>query len=231
VRGAPRGASSCRAVKREALVVTGVRKVLRGREVLRGCDLRIEPGTVAWLSGANGAGKTTLLRIAAGLLRADAGSVALGDMGPERDRRRFARSVGFLPAGDRALQPRLSVRENVLFAARMALLDGGEARRAVADVLERIGLAELASRRTDRLSLGQRQRVRLAASLVHRPKVLLLDEPYTSLDGQGLGALGAILDEQAAAGGAAVWASPEVEGGRLRADVAVRIDGGVTTAP
>jgi molybdate transport system ATP-binding protein len=145
----------------------------------RSFDLRVwlelKTETVA-LVGPSGAGKTSLLRALAGLEHPTGGRIVLGDevwldvsrrldLAPER------RRVGYLPQ-DYALFPHLSVAGNVRFAAR----------RDRTDILERVGVAHLASARPAQLSGGERQRVALARALAREPEVLLLDEPFAALD-------------------------------------------------
>lgn len=191
--------------------------------VLDGVDLELPPGTVLGVRGRNGAGKTTLLRIAAGLITPDSGSVELGGVGPERDRRAFHRRVGFVSAGSTALYARLTVDNHLELFARMALLPKsglGEARtRAIAD----FELDELRGRRVDRLSSGQRQRLRLALGFLHGPDVALLDEPETSLDEEGSAVLSAVVAALRARGGAVIVCSPTGTLERIDADRHCRI--------
>jgi ABC-2 type transport system ATP-binding protein len=183
------------------------------RPVLTGVSLSLDPGTIGWLGGPNGAGKTTLLRIAAGLLVPDAGSIVLNGLDPERDRRAYRRHVGFLSAGDRGLYARLTAVQNLEFWAGVALVPARERAGAIEAAVDRFELGELARRRVDRMSMGQRQRVRLAMTFLHCPTVALLDEPHTSLDDRGRGLLEAALAELSKRGGASLWCSPTVDDG------------------
>ncbi|HLY12028.1 MAG TPA: ABC transporter ATP-binding protein [Planctomycetota bacterium] len=142
-------------------------KRLGGREILRGLSLAVEPGEWIALLGPSGAGKTTLLRAIAGLVAPDAGRVLLdgrdaGSLAP-RDRR-----VGFV-FQDLALWPYLTVLEHLGSASSGALV-------------ERFGLRGMEEKRPDELSGGERQRLALARALACDPRVLLLDEPFSSLD-------------------------------------------------
>ena len=147
--------------------------------VLNGLSLSVRAGEVFGLLGANGAGKTTLMRMMVGLLRADGGTLAVHGESPSP---RQAAEVGYMPQLT-ALYQELSVRENVDFFARMY---GMSDRRSRAQAVEEaIGLVDLAPRSSDtilNLSGGMRQRVSLAIALVHRPPLLLLDEPTVGLD-------------------------------------------------
>lgn len=178
--------------------------------VLAGVDLRVEAGTTVAVTGANGAGKTTLLRIAAGLIAPARGEVTSLGLDPERDRRRYQSLVGFLSPGDRGLYARLTVRQQLEFWVRLALVPRADRAATMDAALERFSLAPLADRRVDRLSMGQRQRVRLALAFLHGPRLALLDEPATSLDDDGLELLASAARELTARGGAVIWCSPFV---------------------
>jgi ABC-2 type transport system ATP-binding protein len=186
----------------------------RGRNrwaVLRGIDLMVPPGSITGIGGRNGAGKTTLLRIATAILSPHAGSVTVDGIASDGSWREYHRRIGFLSAGDRGLYPRFSVRGHLEYCARIAFIPRSLRREAVDEGLIRFGLTELASRRADRLSQGPRQRLRLALTVVHRPKVLLLDEPRNSLDDEGLAMLSAAIEEVLARDGAVIWCSPAGE--------------------
>lgn len=190
------------------LVVTDVTKSWGERRVLRSVSLRVPAGVTAWVGGKNGVGKTTLLRIIAGLILAEDGDVKLDGLDPQEDRRAYQRRIAFLSAGDRGLYARLSVRQNLELWARLAFLRGAEARATIAGMIERFSLGELAEARVDRLSLGQRQRVRLSMAFLHDPRLVMLDEPVNSLDEDGVALLCAALADLNSRGGAAIWCSP-----------------------
>lgn len=190
------------------LVVSDVTKSWGARRVLRSVSFRVLPGVTAWVGGKNGVGKTTLLRIVAGLILAEEGDVKLDGLDPQRDRRAYQRKIAFLSAGDRGLYARLSVRQNLDLWARLAFLRGAEARATIAAMIERFSLEELAEARVDRLSLGQRQRVRLSMAFLHDPLLVMLDEPLNSLDEDGIALLCAALADLNSHGGLAIWCSP-----------------------
>jgi ABC-type multidrug transport system ATPase subunit len=218
------------AVDSPPLALSGIVKSWRGLSVLDGIDLALEPGSVTWLGGRNGAGKTTLLRIAAALILPDRGTTRVAGIDPERDRRSYQSRLGYLPAGNGGLYARLTVAGNLNFWAGMALLDRSRRLAAVDRALRRFGIEELRDRRVDRLSMGQRQRVRLAATLLHDPQVVLLDEPHASLDDDGLGLLRSVFEELTLAGGAALWCSPSRIGSDLRRDFEYVLEGGKVVA-
>jgi ABC-type multidrug transport system ATPase subunit len=208
------------------LVLCGISKRWGSAQVLDGLDLEVAAGSVVLVSGANGSGKTTLLRIAAGLIHADTGSLALDGLHPERDRRAYLARLGFLSAGDRSLYARLSGRRHLDLGARLALVPARARHRAVEQALDTFALTDFADRRVDRLSTGQRQRVRLAMTFVHRPDLVLLDEPTTSLDSDGLEILSAFLDRLKQHGGAAVWSAPQGVQAPYKADRELRLTEG-----
>ena len=141
----------------------------------------VEPGEVYGLLGPNGAGKTTTLRMLLGLLQASSGQASIAGFGSSRFPDEVKRRVG-LVAANSGLYPALSVRELLLFFAELYSVPDDEAMRELQHLTELLGLAELLDRRCANLSTGQRQRVVLARALIHRPPVMLLDEPTLGLD-------------------------------------------------
>ena len=190
------------------LVIAGVGKRWGKTTILDGIDLSLAPGTVTWISGGNGAGKTTLLRVVAGLITPDQGTVSIDGVRADLDRRGYQSRIGFLAAGNSGLYARLSVRRNLEFWASLALVPAAVRRTCVNRALERFALTELAARRADRLSLGQRQRVRLALTFLHAPQLVLLDEPSANLDDEGVATLLAAISEHTRGGGTSVWCAP-----------------------
>jgi ABC-type multidrug transport system ATPase subunit len=176
--------------------------------VLDAVDLALAPASTAAISGRNGAGKTTLLRIAAGLIGAEHGSVHVEGLEPIRDRTEYQRRIGFLAAGNSGLYARLKVEHHLDLWSRLALMPRRARRDAVEEALDLFALAPLCGRRVDRLSMGQRQRLRLALAFVHSPSVALLDEPATSLDEEGIALLQRALDSLKSRGGAALVCLP-----------------------
>ncbi|MFF3689702.1 ABC transporter ATP-binding protein [Streptomyces sp. NPDC002187] len=166
-----------------ALHVEGLTKSYgAGEPVLRGLELAVPAGALAALLGPSGCGKTTMLRIVAGFLRADAGTVRLGDRlltGPGVHLTPERRRIGIMPQ-EGALFPHLSVARNVAFG--LIGVDRAERRRITAEMLELVGLADYGDRMPHELSGGQQQRVALARALAPRPQLVLLDEPFNALD-------------------------------------------------
>ena len=147
---------------------------------LRGVDLRVEPGELAFLLGPSGGGKTTVLRCIAGLERGYEGSVLL-DGAPLDAKAPHERGVGML-FQEPALFPHLPVWRNVAFGMRYRGVPRREERSQALEWLRLVELAEKADAAVDALSGGQRQRVALARTLAARPRAVLLDEPLSALD-------------------------------------------------
>ena len=172
-------AEPARAARAQAVTITGVTKGFGSQPVLRGVDIEIPQGSVTAVLGSSGSGKTTLLRILAGFERADAGEITIGGTlmdGPGRHVAPQARKVGYVPQ-EGCLFPHLDVTGNVGFG-----LPRAQRAKRVPEMLELTGLADLAGRYPHQLSGGQQQRVALARALAPDPALLLLDEPFSSLD-------------------------------------------------
>ena len=195
--------------------------------VLQGVDLQLAPGTVTCVGGRNGAGKTTLLRIGTGILAPDKGSVTIDGVTSNGNWREYHHGIGFLSAGDRGLYNRFSVRGHLEFATRLALVTRADRRPLVDQALLAFGLADLAKRRAERLSQGQRQRLRLALAVVHRPQVLFLDEPRNSLDEEGLAMLVDAIEDVLARRGTVLWSSPAGESQPIAFDRSFVIENGL----
>jgi ABC-2 type transport system ATP-binding protein len=194
--------------------------------VLDDVSLTLHAGEVTWVGGRNGAGKTTLLRLAAGILMPQRGSVRMGELTPSSKRGLYRRQIGFLSAGDRSLQARMRVRQQLDFWARLAYVPR-ERRRELVDIsLQRFGLDEFAERRVDRMSQGQRQRIRLAMAFLHEPIVLLLDEPRNSLDDDGYRLLSEQIERAASEGATVLWCSPRGEDRVLASDTGYTLEDG-----
>ncbi len=193
------------------LAVEGLCKHWRGRPTptLDDLDLDLYPGDVALVTGRNGAGKTTLLRIIGGLVAPDRGEVRLDGMALGTRRRAYQRQIGLLTPGDRGLYARVTVARHLDLWARLALLDAQARAAAIRSVHAGFDLEEIADLRVDQLSMGQRQRVRLALVFLHAPRLVLLDEPATSLDLEALELVRRAVDDLARRGGMCLLVAPE----------------------
>jgi ABC-2 type transport system ATP-binding protein len=182
----------------------------RGGAGIHGLELAVAPGEVHAIVGLNGAGKTTLMRLLLGMLRPDRGEVRIDGVdirkaGPETWRR-----VGHLVDHPLAY-PELDARANLHAAARLHGLGRREAAAAVDAVIAEFDLARYADVRTSRLSLGNRQRVGLAAALLHDPQVTVLDEPTSALDPSGVILLRESLLRRVAAGAGVLVSSHHLD--------------------
>ena len=162
------------------VAVTGLHKAFGTHPVLTGVDLEVPAGSLTAILGPSGSGKTTLLRLLAGFDRADAGTIIIGDVvvdGPSVHTAPERRRIGYVPQ-EGSLFPHLTVEANVGFGLATRERRGGK----VASMLETVGLGGFGKRYPHQLSGGQQQRVALARALAIEPAVVLLDEPFASLD-------------------------------------------------
>lgn len=163
------------------LVASGLAKKFAGRLVLSWIDLTLAPGEIVHLLGANGAGKTTLLHCLGGRQPPSAGELYWLGESPQR-RPDLRRHVG-LATHEAALYPELTAHENLLFAARMSGLS--QPLEHVARMFAALRLFPELDQPAGRLSQGLRQRIALGRAVIHRPAIVLFDEPFSSLDADG----------------------------------------------
>src|ERR1700686_299099 len=174
---------------------------------LDGLSFTVPPGQVFGFLGPNGAGKTTAMRAVFELISLDAGVVRWkGEPVTSSDRRRF----GYMPE-ERGLYPGMGVVEQIEYLARLHGVPATDARPAALHWLERLGVADRATSKLETLSLGNQQRVQLAAALVHDPELLVLDEPLSGLDPVGVDAISTVLVEQAASGRGVLFSSHQLD--------------------
>ena len=205
------------------LDAVGLERAFGALRVLRGLDVRVRAGEALVVAGPNGAGKTTLLRVLAGLARPSSGEVRVlgARLGPSNPDAR--RPIGFVSHRS-MLYDDLTVRENVVLAARLYGLPdpGAAAERALAAV----GLDGRDDERPRHLSRGLLQRASIARALVHGPRLLLLDEPFTSLDAPAAERLRELLADRLAVGLALVLVTHHLdEAWQLASRVAVLAGG------
>jgi ABC-2 type transport system ATP-binding protein len=182
------------------LSVSGLVKSYGGRRALDGFDLTVRPGEIAGLVGRNGAGKTTFVEVVTGLVRPDAGRVAVAGVDALREPRAARRMLGVAPQ-DQALYLSATVREHLELFGALA----GVRRPAVAATADELQLTDVLDRRVGRLSGGQRRRTQAACALVADPAVLLLDEPTVGADPTTRRALLDAVRRRADAGAAVVY--------------------------
>jgi len=175
-----------------AVAVEDLSKRFGRTRALERVTLRVDPGAALAVFGANGAGKTTLLRLCATLLRPSAGKIELFGMNADERGPSVRRRLGFV-GHESLLYPDLSPQENLSFYARLFRLPDAEER--VGALLAQMGLEGWVNRPVRTLSRGLAQRCALARALLHRPDLLILDEPYSGLDVAAADRLESILDE------------------------------------
>ena len=194
---------------------------------LAGVDLTVEPGEIVLVRGPNGAGKTTLLRLCAGLVRPEAGSVEVLGHDLVHERRSVRRRVALLGHA-MGLYDDLTVVQNVRFWARAAGLSAEEATDRVGVAMVRLGVAErLFGQPVHTLSAGQRRRASLAALVVRRPELWLMDEPHAGLDQAGRDVVDVLIGDAVASGATVLVSSHELDRVAVLGPRVVTIAGGV----
>jgi len=207
------------------LRVEGLRKSYGAVAALRGVDLEVPAGEIVSLLGRNGAGKSTLVSIVAGLRRADAGSVTIAGLDVLKHARAARRVIGVAPQ-DIGIYPIVSVRQNLRLFAELAGLPRRAVAASIRDVAEAMRLEDLLDRLAGQLSGGQKRRLHTAMALLHRPRLLMLDEATAGADVESRAHLLDMVRELAAQGSAVLYSTHylhEVE--TLDASV-VLLDGG-----
>ncbi|QOR47359.1 ATP-binding cassette domain-containing protein [Trueperella pecoris] len=190
-----------------SLEIKELRKAFGKTQALDGMDFTVHPGEVYGFVGSNGAGKTTTMRIILGILNADTGDVLNnGKALTFADRQHF----GYMPE-ERGLYPKMKVGEQLIYFAKLHGLSDADARKAMEYWTERLGVHMRRGDEVQALSLGNQQRVQLAAALVHDPSILVLDEPFSGLDPLAVTDMSAVLREKAASGATVVFSSHQLD--------------------
>jgi ABC-2 type transport system ATP-binding protein len=185
-----------------ALVVRNLSKSF-GRKIVEGLDLTIAPGEFYALLGPNGAGKTTTLRMIAGLMRPDGGSISVFGRDVLADPLSAKEVMAWLP-DEPLLYDRLSPMEYLEFVSGLWRVEPGTAKARAEELLETLGLWAHRNERCEGFSRGMKQKTVLAGALIHEPKFLLLDEPFTGLDAASARLVKEMLNQRAAAGAAVI---------------------------
>lgn len=162
---------------------------------LNGIDLEVGQGQFFSLLGPNGAGKTTTVRILCTLLLPDAGTCHVAGYDVVKDQRAVRRNIGVSIRGERSVYWKLTGRQNLEYFASLYGLSSAETRKRIGEIGEAVDLADRLDDFVEHYSMGMKQRLAIGASLIHRPPVLVLDEPTIGLDPNGARALRSLLKE------------------------------------
>jgi ABC-2 type transport system ATP-binding protein len=208
------------------LQVKTISRSFGDHQVLDRLSFDVRPGRMTGFLGANGSGKTTTMRIILGVLAPHGGTVTWrGEPVTQAVRQRF----GYMPE-ERGLYPKMKVAEQVVWLGQLHGLSLADAKASTARLLDKLELTERAGDRLEALSLGNQQRVQVAAALVHDPDVLILDEPFSGLDPIAVDTVLAVLRERAAAGMPVLFSSHQLAVVERLCDDLVIISGGVIKA-
>ena len=211
----------------DVLHVDAVSRSFGDRQVLKDVSFSVGAGRMTGFVGANGAGKTTTMRIILGVLAADAGRVTWRGAPLDRPaRQRF----GYMPE-ERGLYPKMTVTDQIVYLGQLHGMSRADAHRRTAELLDRLGLGERAGDQVEKLSLGNQQRVQVAAAIVHDPEVLVLDEPFSGLDPLAVETVLGVLRDRAAAGAPVLFSSHQLDlVERLCDDLVIIADGMIRAA-
>ncbi|MEU6641853.1 ATP-binding cassette domain-containing protein [Saccharomonospora sp. NPDC046836] len=188
------------------LQVSTISRSFGEHRVLDGVSFEVQPGRMTGFLGANGSGKTTTMRIILGVLAAHGGTVTWqGKPVTQAVRQRF----GYMPE-ERGLYPKMRIAEQIAWFAQLHGLSRAAARRNTDDLLEKLELTERANDKLEALSLGNQQRVQIAAALVHEPAALILDEPFSGLDPIAVETVLGVLRERAVGGVPVLFSSHQL---------------------
>jgi ABC-2 type transport system ATP-binding protein len=207
-----------------AVEAHGLVKRFEGAKAVDGVDIAVPTGSIYGVLGPNGAGKTTILRMLLGIIEPDVGwRKLLGESKPMR----AAPRVGYLPE-ERGLYPSMTAREAVAFLGALRGLPLAEGRRRAATLLDEAGLGEAASKPIRALSKGMAQTVQLLGTIVHKPRLLVLDEPFSGLDAINQQRLEGLIRVQVAEGATVLFSTHVIaHAERLCERISVISKGGV----
>ncbi|HZK06263.1 MAG TPA: ATP-binding cassette domain-containing protein [Actinomycetaceae bacterium] len=189
------------------LKLDGLSKKFGNVVALDGLSLTVHDGELYGFVGSNGAGKTTAMRIVLGVLSRDAGEVTYGGKPIDFEIRR---QIGYMPE-ERGLYPKMKVDEHLVYLARLHGMDAPEAKASMEAWTDRLGVGHRRHDTVDKLSLGNQQRVQLSAALVHNPRILVLDEPFSGLDPVAVEVMSGVLRDTAASGVPVIFSSHQLD--------------------
>jgi len=206
-----------------ALEAQGIYKSYGTHKVLRGVDLRIEPGQILGLLGRNGAGKSTLITILCGLKRADAGSVRICGKNPAAHN--IGHLLGYAPQ-ELGIYPDLSVAQNLAAFGELNGLTRRESASRAGEVMELLGLTEKRGQRASHLSGGQQRRLHAGMAIMHKPRLIFMDEPTVGADVEARSQILSAVRQLAEEGAAVVYTSHYLaEFEELGSDIAILSEG------
>ncbi|SDQ78518.1 ABC transporter ATP-binding protein [Quadrisphaera sp. DSM 44207] len=208
------------------LEIIGLTKRFGAAPALDDVSFAVRPGRMTGFVGANGAGKTTAMRVVLGVTPPDAGEVRWRGRPVDADARA---GFGYMPE-ERGLYPKMRVLDQLVFFARLHGLDAAEGRERAVALLAELGIAQRAGDVLDGLSLGNQQRVQVAAALVHDPELLVLDEPFSGLDPIAVDAMAGLLRARASAGVPVLFSSHQLDLVERLCDDVVVLDHGRVVA-
>ena len=188
----------------------GLRKRFGERQAVDGVGLQIVRGETYGLLGPNGAGKTTTISMICGILARDAGEIVVDGHPMDPGATSVKGAIGYVPQ-DLAIYPDLSARENMTFFGQLYGMTGRELRTRIDEVLEIIDLADRAKERTENYSGGMKRRLNIGIGLLHRPRLLVLDEPTVGVDPQSRNAILTSVERLSAAGMAILYTTHYME--------------------
>jgi len=207
----------------EAIVVRGLEKSFGEWPVLWNLDLTLRWGELVALFGANGVGKTTLLRILSTQSKADAGSVQVAGFSPKRNPQAIRRRVGVV-AHQTFLYEDLSCLENLVHYGRLFGLK--DPRERAEEAISKLGLSNRSGSQVRTISNGMQRRLSIARAILHRPQILILDEPEVGLDRESINSLRAVLEEWTEAGLTVIMTTHDLDLGLSWAHRAAVLSGG-----
>ena len=206
----------------DAITLENVTKSYDSVTAVNGVNLRVRQGAILGLLGPNGAGKTTTIRMIMNILVPDDGSINVLDQ-PVNDRTRDL--IGYLPE-ERGLYPRMKVRDVIIFLAALHGLTEEEAGRRATEWLDRLGLAEWSGKKLVDLSKGMQQKVQFITAVIHKPPLVILDEPFSGLDPVNAATVEEIMLEMRAKGSTIVLSTHRMEQVERMCDSICLIDKG-----
>ncbi len=189
------------------LRIDSLNKSFGQRRVLTNLSFHVNPGEIFGFVGSNGAGKTTTMRIMLGVMNSDSGSVTWNATPLSFAQRQ---DIGYMPE-ERGLYPKMTVGKQLTYLAQLHGLSATQASESVAHWTEVLGVAGRLGDSVQKLSLGNQQRVQLAAALVHNPSILVLDEPFSGLDPVAVDVMSSVLTDKAREGTLIIFSSHQLE--------------------